>query len=192
MAKMKIEPNPPIYQLKITLQDIKPPIWRRVQLRQDMTLNALHGVIQMVMGWTCSHLHQFVIDGIDYGEPSPDGDDFGMEMEDESCFRLCDLVEEKGKFMYDYDFGDDWRHTIVVEKTLAPDPKGFYPVCITGKRSCPPEDCGGPWGYQNLLGILADPKHEEHDGYKEWIGDHFDSEEFDLDDTNAGLKSIFG
>ena len=191
MAKMKIEPNPPIYQLKITLQDVKPPIWRRVLVRQDIKLNDLHEVIQMVMGWDCCHLHQFVIDGVDYGELSPDGDDFGMEIEDESRFRLCDLAEEKGKFLYDYDFGDGWRHVIEVEKVLPPDPKVFYPVCVKGKRSCPPEDCGGPWGYENLLEILADPKHEEHEDYMEWIGGEFDPEEFDLEEINAELKVFF-
>jgi len=191
MIRMKIEPNPPIYQLKITLQGISPPIWRRVQVRQDITLDDLHEVIQMVMGWTCSHLHQFIIEGIDYGELSPDGDDFGMEIEDESCFRLGDLVEEKGKFLYEYDFGDGWCHAIVVEKTLPPESKVFYPVCIKGKRSCPPGDCGGPWGYENFLEILADPKHEEHDDTKEWVGDYFDSEKFDLDEINITLEGFF-
>jgi len=188
MIRMKIEPNPPIYQLKITLQGISPPIWRRVQVRQDIMLEDLHGVIQMVMGWDCYHLHQFIIENTYYGELSPDGDDFGMEIEDETCFRLCDLVEEKGKFIYEYDFGDSWCHVVVVEKILTPDPKAVYPVCVKGKRSCPPEDCGGSWGYDSLLEILADSKHEEHEDTKEWLGDDFDSEKFDLDKINAGLR----
>jgi hypothetical protein len=108
----------------------------------------------------------------------------------EAKVKLEDVLGEKSKFLYSYDFGDDWRHEIVVEKVLPSDPKVTYPVCMKGKRACPPEDCGGPWGYVELLDILADRKHPEHKSRKEWLGGDFDAEEFALDRVNAELAMM--
>ncbi len=166
-----------IYQLKITLKDISPPIWRRVQVASNTPLGKLHEVIQRAMGWTNSHLHAFRIGNDMYGPPDPDGE--GQDI-DYRKIKLEDIAAEKERFSYEYDFGDGWEHEIVVEKLGSPEPGVKYPICLAGKRSRPPEDCGGPFGYAELLKILADPKHEEHEERKEWVGDYFKPEKFDL------------
>jgi hypothetical protein len=177
----------PIYQIKITLDYIKPPIWRRVQVPSTMTLAKLHSVIQAVMGWFDYHLHQFEIDGEYYGVPHPD--DF-EEVLDERKVRLDQIVAGEGtKFRYQYDFGDDWQHTLLVEKIVPPDSGVTYPICLKGKRACPPEDVGGPWGYAEFLEAIADPNHPEHEDMLEWSGGDFDPEAFDLADANAELRS---
>jgi hypothetical protein len=150
-----------LYQLKITLKDTKPPIWRRVQVA-DCSLGDLHEVIQIAMGWTGSHLHQFVIKGEYYGTPAPDdfGFGMGMEVEDEEGVLLSQIIknDRKFKFRYEYDFGDNWQHDIEFEKVVERESKVKYPRCIEGKRACPPEDCGGPWGYGDFLEAITDPK----------------------------------
>jgi hypothetical protein len=166
-----------IYQLKITLKDITPPIWRRVQVASNTPLGKLHEIVQQAMGWTNSHLHAFLIAGDRYGPPDSDGESKDI---DYRKIKLEDIAAEGSRFSYEYDFGDDWGHELVVEKVLAPEPGVKYPICLAGKRACPPEDCGGPWGYAQLLEILADPKHEEHEERKEWLGDDFMPERFDL------------
>lgn len=175
----------PIYQVKITLEESKPPIWRRILVRSDVTLGKLHDIIQVAMGWTDSHLHQFIVGQTYYGEPYPD---YGLEMRDEQKFKLDQIVSGEGfKFRYEYDFGDDWLHRLLVEKTLPPEPGRRYPVCIQGKRACPPEDVGGVWGYDLFLEAIQNPEHPEHDEYLEWVGGEFDPEAFDLDAVNAVL-----
>jgi hypothetical protein len=179
---------PDVYQLKVTLMDSKPPIWRRIQVSSDITLYTLHQIIQEAMGWTDSHLHQFIIGGKYYGEPNPD---YGFEMADESRVKLNRVVKgEKAKFRYEYDFGDNWQHQIVVEKILTPEAGVHYPRCLTGKRNCPPEDCGGVWGYADFLEAIQNPEHPEHDELLEWVGGEFDPEAFDLDEVNQALKHI--
>src|SRR3954451_3188861 len=174
-----------VYQLKITLRDIKPPIWRRVQVK-DCTLNQLHDIIQTCMGWDGYHLHAFEIGGKQYGEPDPDG---MMEMEDERKVRFSQFVARGfKKFTYTYDFGDNWRHVIQVEKVLDAEPGVRYPRCVAGKRACPPEDCGGPWGYQNFLEAVQNPRHPEHEDMVEWAGDEFDPESFDMEAVNEELR----
>ena len=175
-----------IYQIKVTLQGFRPPIWRRIQVRSDTRLDKLHLILQDVMGWDNYHLHQFVIHGEYYGPPY-DGD--FMDMMDESKSKLSDLVGgEKFKFIYEYDFGDSWAHVLLVEKILPAEKGVQYPVCIKGKRACPPEDVGGVWGYGSFLEAIKDPKHPEHDEYLEWVGGEFDPEAFDLDDINVMLN----
>lgn len=177
-----------VYQLKITLKGSRPPIWRRVLVRDDTTLEQLNYVIQIAMGWTNSHLHDFTIRGERYSEPSPEDCE---PVKDEQRYKLNQLVTgAKFKFVYQYDFGDSWDHEVVVEKVLTPEPGMRYPVCVTGKRACPPEDVGGVWGYEGFLEAIADPNHEEHDSYLEWIGGDFDPEAFDLDMVNALLKQM--
>lgn len=176
-----------IYQLKITLKDIRPPVWRRIQVPADIKLGKLHRIIQDAMGWTDSHLHAFRIGNETYGVPDPDFED---DMRSERNIRLDSLVSEGGRLVYEYDFGDDWQHEILVEKALASEPGARYPRCLAGKRACPPEDCGGVGGYENLLEIIANPKHEEYKETLEWLGGEFDPEAFDPHDVDKLLRGI--
>ena len=185
----------PLYQLKITLRGSKPPIWRRVVVRADMTLDRLHDVIQIAMGWTNSHMHQFVARSGSastfYGQPDPESAGMGSETLNEKRYTVADLAPAaRRKFSYEYHFGDSWEHEVVVEKVLPPAPAFKHPVCLAGANACPPEDCGGLWGYYNLLGILADPKHPEHEEMKEWMGGEFDPAEFDLNGVSSVLKRL--
>jgi hypothetical protein len=177
-----------IYQIKVTLDDSKPPIWRRILVRGDVTLGKLHDILQVVMGWADYHLHQFIVGQTYFGEPHPD---YGFEMHDERRVRLNQIVTGEGfKFRYEYDFGDSWLHNLLVEKVLPPEPGQPYPTCIKGKRACPPEDVGGVWGYVYFLEAIQDPDHPEHEHYLEWIGGEFDPEEFDLDAINEALRIL--
>ena len=181
----------PLYQVKITLKSSKPPIWRRVVVRSDMKLDRLHQVIQVVMGWTDSHLHQFIVGRTFYGRPDPEFADMGPEMLNERRFTVADVAPAaKNKFIYEYDFGDGWQHEVLVEKALPPDVAFGHPVCLGGANACPPEDCGGIWGYYNLLETLADPKHAEHEEMKDWLGGEWDSTLFELDSANEMLKRM--
>ncbi len=176
-----------IYQLKVTLAGSRPPIWRRVLVPGDMVLGQLHLVLQIAMGWTDSHLHQFVCNRICYGIRD---DEFGIDMdvEDENDYRLNQLLtSEKDTMIYEYDFGDGWEHKMVLEKVLPFDRNKKLPLCIKGKRACPPEDCGGVWGYQELIETLKDPKHPEYEEMLEWVGEDFDPEAFDIDEVNELL-----
>ncbi len=177
-----------IYQLRIALKHIRPPIWRRVLVPGDVSLYTLHEVIQAVIPWQSYHLYMFTIGDTEYGEPSPDD---WQPVKDVRRARLSQVVPGEGaKFRYTYDFGDDWEHEIVVEKVLSPDPHVRYPVCIEGRRAGPPEDCGGPWGYPDLLEILQNPEHEEYEEMLEWVGGEFDPEAFDLEDVNQALEHV--
>ena len=122
-------------------------------------------------------------------ELDPDyGDDW---TQDERKVKLQKVAPEIGvKFHYEYDFGDSWTHLIQVEKILMPEPNTVYPVCIKGKRACPPEDCGGVWGYADLIEIMADPKHEQYEEMQEWLGDELDPEAFDLNEVNDALRQL--
>jgi len=179
-----------IYQLKITLKYIRPPIWRRIQVRRDITLATLHRVLQITMGWYDSHLHQFRAGKIYYG--APDVDEFSeLNLKDDGKAQLGRvLTKAKQKLIYEYDFGDRWEHEILLEKVLTPDPAVQYPRCLGGARACPPEDCGGAGGYANFLAAIRDPGHGEHDEYLEWIGGEFDSESFELDEFDTALRHI--
>jgi hypothetical protein len=177
-----------IYQLKVTLGGISPPIWRRIQVPGNFGLDRLHLALQAAMGWENYHLYQFTIGGIDYSEPSPDD---WREMKDVRGVTLSQVVPSEGpRFMYEYDFGDGWEHDIRVEKILTPEPNAKYPICIAGERACPPEDCGGVWGYEELLEIIQDPNHEDHEDMLDWLGGEFDPEAFDLELVNRELRSI--
>jgi len=178
-----------IYQLKITLEGIRPPLWRRVLVDGATPLGKLHRIFQIVMGWHNSHLHAFRIGYENYGEPDPNFDDDYME--DERKVKLQAIAPEAGaKFHYEYDFGDSWSHLVQVEKIIAPEPGTVYPLCIKGKRACPPEDCGGVWGYADLLDALSNPAHEEHEEMLEWVEDDFDPEAFDQNAVNNFLRQI--
>ena len=179
-----------VYQLKVTLDDSKPPIWRRILVSENITLHDLHEIIQRVMGWHNYHLHMFRISGQIYGDPEED--ETGMlGTKNEARYRISQFgLREKSKFSYEYDFGDGWEHTLLVEKITSPDPSAHYPICVAGKRACPPEDVGGIWGYADFLEAMADSAHEEHDEMLEWAGGEFDPERFDLDKVNKALRVI--
>jgi hypothetical protein len=180
----------PIYQIKVTLEGSKPPVWRRLLVRSDITLAGLHDVIQAAFGWLDYHLHQFIVGELYFGVPDPDYDDY-LEMHDERKMRLHQITEHEGfKFRYEYDFGDSWLHQVLVEKILPPEPSQAYPVCLKGRRACPPEDVGGMWGYEHFLEAIADPEHEEHEDYLEWVGGEFDPEAFDLEEVNEALRAL--
>jgi DNA-binding MarR family transcriptional regulator len=177
-----------IYQIKVMLEDSKPPIWRRILVPGNVTLGRLHDILQVAMGWTDSHLHQFIIEGAYYGEPHPD---YGFEMRSETRARLDQIVPGEGfKFRYEYDFGDSWLHMLVVEKILPPEPEQQYPICVKGKRACPPEDVGGIWGYESFLQAIHEADHPEHADYLDWIGGEFDPEVFDLEEINTVLRGM--
>jgi hypothetical protein len=181
-----VQPTQTAYQIKITLEHSKPPIWRRVQV-PDCTLDVLHEIIQTAMGWYDCHLHMFQIGDVDFGEAGPDGLD---DVEDESKVLLSQVVEDGGfdSFRYTYDFGDDWRHKIKIEKTLDPAPKIKLPHCIKGARACPPEDVGGVWGYEEFLEAISDPRHERHEEFKEWCEGPFDPDQFTPSDVNQRFR----
>ena len=177
-----------VYQLKITLRGSKPPIWRRVIVPATFHLYKLHQVIQAAMGWDDSHLHQFIIGDEYYSIPSPDD---WEPVIDERRYALTRIAPyENMKFVYEYDFGDSWEHIVLVEKILPAEAGRQYPICIKGKRACPPEDVGGVWGYENFLEALGDPDHEEHESYLEWIDGEFDAEAFNLEAINIALQRV--
>jgi hypothetical protein len=177
-----------IYQLKITLMGTRPAVWRRIQAPGDIRLSRLHAVLQIVMGWTNSHLHGFRADGRNYGVPGPEFDGM-MEMLDERQARLDEIAPRvKSHIIYEYDFGDSWEHMIVVEKIFAPDSNVQYPHCLAGKRACPPDDVGGVWGYADFLKAIRNSRHPEHDEMLEWAGGAFDPTAFDLRGVNGMLE----
>lgn len=181
-----------IYQLKIALRDIKPPIWRRVQTK-DCSLGKLHDIIQACMGWQECHLHLFEIAGEEFGDPEQWPKEFEEDKDtlDEHRTKLSQIAGHSiKKFSYVYDMGDGWHHTIQIEKTLPTVAGVHYPRCITGKRACPPEDCGGPWGYGDFVAAINDPQHERHEELLDWIGGEFDPEAFDIDAINEELKDV--
>lgn len=178
-----------IYQIKVMLRGSQPLIWRRIQVRSDITLAKFHRILQRVMGWEDAHLHQFVIQGEYYGKP--DAKEEPRRTKDERKYRLRGLVPGEGsQFRYNYDFGDHWQRALVIEKIVPPQKGARYPVCLAGARACPPEDVGGTPGYESFLEALRDPKHPEHQEYLEWIGGPFNPEAFDVDQVNQKLRSM--
>ena len=180
-----------IFQLKVSLRDIEPPIWRRIQLAEDTKLPRLHGILQLLFNWEDYHLHDFIAGRRVYSVPDPDDAFNERTVSDERLVPLNRILKRVGEtFSYNYDFGDDWQHDILLEAILLPEPEAFYPRCIAGERNGPPEDVGGPAGYAGYLEALADPDHEEHENWLTWRG-RFDAEDFSLDRINASLKRAF-
>lgn len=165
-----------IYQLRIALYEVSPPVWRRVALPGGYTLDRLHRVIQYAMGWQDLHLHSFDVYGVQYGPPDPVGE---LPVRDELDARLDAVVGKGDSFRYTYDFGDWWEHEVAVEDLFGAEPDESYPACVDGARACPPEDVGGPTGYRELLAALADPEHPRHRAVGTWLGRPFDPEAFD-------------
>lgn len=157
--------------IKVTLLGPQPPIWRRFLIEREITLRQLHKALQLVMGWSDSHLHQFVFQR----RKVSDG------------ILLSSLFARAGtKLLYEYDFGDGWQHELLLEEMITGD-DSFRPVCVAGKGNCPPEDCGGPYGYAELLQALQDPSHPEHSWYQDWLGPDFDPSYFSVEDVNKRL-----
>ena len=163
----KAKPTAAVYQLKITLLGIKPPIWRRIQV-SDCTLDVLHEHIQAAMGWMNSHLHHFKLGENLYGDPLLMAENFEeLGYRDSTRTRLSEIVPQGGKrfrFLYEYDFGDSWEHEVLVESYAPAESGRQYPMCLEGARACPPEDCGGVWGYGDFLEAIGNDKHEQKAG----------------------------
>ena len=182
MAKKRTSKKNPsaIFQFRITLLDVTPAIWRRVQVI-DCSLDEFHEHIQTSMGWTNSHLHQFEIGDVCYGDAELLEDAFDpVNDEDSRMVKLSELLLERRKgfrFRYVYDFGDHWLHKIEFEGMVAAESNVEYPICMDGARASPPEDCGGAPGYDHLLEVLASVKHPEYHHLREWASG-FDPEEF--------------
>lgn len=175
-----------IYELKVTLLGIRPPVWRRLQVASTDSLADLHVALQVVMGWANVHMHQFMKDDLHYGEPE---EEFSQHVRDEAEYRLDQILKnEKDTLLYLYDFGDCWEHQIVLEKILPFTTDITLPVCIKGRRACPPEDVGGVGGYGMFLDAINDPSHPESEGLIEWIGGDYDPEYFDLPLVNDLLQ----
>jgi len=175
-----------ICRIKVSLRHIRPPIWRRFEIAENVTMDALHDVLQIVMGWTDSHLHEFRVGTQRIG--IADGED-PMTI-DEKRVWLGRLLEDRARSMvYAYDFGDDWEHDVVVESLAEVDPKATYPRCLAGKRACPPEDCGGPHGYEELLRAFAEPDNQELSEIREWARE-IHPEKFDVDAINRRFKRL--
>jgi Plasmid pRiA4b ORF-3-like protein len=181
-------PTGDVYQLHIRLAYIEPPIWRRIVVSGQISLFRLHRMLQVVMGWENYHLHQFIVGTTRYGEPDPEYED---DMKDDRRVRLQKIAREKGfSFIYEYDFGDGWRHVITVERIELLTQDMYVPRCLDGARACPPEDCGGIGGYEHLLTALRDPRHPEHKEMRAWAGTHFDPELFSLQAVNSALAIL--
>jgi hypothetical protein len=169
------------YRLKVTLRGSRPPIWRRLEVDGGLTLAQLHHVLQLVMGWTDSHLHQFRHGTTYYGQPDPE---MGMERENERRVVLQQVLRRpKERMVYEYDFGDGWEHDILLEAIAETGTSKVTTRVLAGKRACPPEDVGGIGGYYRFLEAIQDPKHPEHGELLEW-GGPFDPDAFELDEIN--------
>jgi len=193
-TRAKFDPAPVQLQLKVTLLDIQPAIWRRLLVPAAIKLPKLHTVLQLAFGWTNSHLHSFRLEDDTYEAIYPD--DWGQDISgpgqrhDEKKFRLCDLLHAPGDWLiYEYDFGDSWQHEVVVEKIL-PTAETRSASCHAGARAGPPEDCGGVPGYENLIEAMANPKHPEREELLEWLGEPFNPEAFSIPNVNRTLKRL--
>lgn len=180
------------YQLKIQLDASKPEVWRRVLVSDETTLFELHHVIQIAMGWTNSHLYEFDVHSQKYGTRYDGNEEFyGDNFTDAFEVSIGDLgLKAKSKFTYLYDFGDSWRHTIAVEKVCAPESKVKLPLCLDGEQHCPPEDCGGIYGYYDMLETIQTENHPERDEYLEWLGEDFDPTIFNKTDVNKQFNKF--
>ncbi|MEW6519281.1 MAG: plasmid pRiA4b ORF-3 family protein [Thermodesulfobacteriota bacterium] len=183
---------PDVYQLKIVLLGTDPVVWRRVQVPGSFSLAKFHEVIQLAMGWTNSHLHQFIIEKELYGQPSEDDDWAGAKVFDERKIKLGDLKARiRKKFIYEYDFGDSWQHEIKVEKVIAAKETILkHPILLAGERACPPEDVGGIPGYEEFLAALKNPDDEGNAEIIEWYGEEYDPDHVGLDEINKLLKKL--
>jgi hypothetical protein len=178
-----------VHRLKVTLRQVKPPVWRRIEVDSNIKLSELSGVLEASMGWLGGHLHAFEADGVRY--EIPDGDSFGVRRpRDERTARLGEVLPAvTSKMRWDYDFGDGWKHDVVVESIEPTKRDATYPTCLAGRCACPPDDCGGPGGYSDLLAAIGDPTHEEHAELTDWLPPGFDADEFDIAEATEMMRS---
>ena len=177
-----------IDRVRVSLREIDPPIWRLLELSSRTTLKQLHRMLQIVMGWGDCHLHEYIADGQRYGTPDPHYDDVG-EVLPEAGVRLERVLPRSGASMlYLYDFGDNWQHDIRLEAALPAESGVTYPRLVGGARSCPPEDCGGPRAYADLLEVLVDPDHRDFEQMRAWVGPRFNAEAFSVAAVNQRLQ----
>ncbi|HEY2014516.1 MAG TPA: plasmid pRiA4b ORF-3 family protein [Bryobacteraceae bacterium] len=183
-------PSDDIFQIKIALLGTQPLIWRRLLVPGTFPLRSLSDAIRASMGWSGSHLHEFRVGKEIYGEPDLDRDPFGItRRKDDRWVALHELLPRlRSKALYTYDFGDQWEHSITLEKRLKPDPEMLYPVCTGGAMAGPPEDSGGLPGYFALLEALQDPKHRQHEELLRWAGGAYDPNAFSITDVNGRLR----
>ena len=183
-----------IYHLKVTLIGTKPPVWRRLQVPGNASLGWLHAALQLAMGWTNSHLHQFRVGDRTYSDLRHNFTEFEGDPEILDAYKAAlqqVAPREEDVLIYEYDFGDSWHHEITVEKILSPDPTAAKMArCLDGARRCPPEDCGGTWGYEKLIKIMRNPKDKEHRSMKEWLGGSLAPEAFEIEKVNTGLRKL--
>jgi len=178
-----------IARLKITLDNVEPPVLRRIEVPLTIRLDRLHLALQAAIGWTNSHLYEIRASGVGWGVPDPDWGDGPL---DAGKARLTDVLEDVGAktLRYLYDFGDGWEHTIKIERITDAVPGVLYPRLIEATGRCPPEDIGGPWGYGEFLEAITDPKHERHAEFNEWIGEAFDPSVVDIDGHANALETL--
>ncbi len=180
-----------ILQIKITLLEVEPPVWRRVLVPANLPLRRLHETIQAAMGWLNQHLYEFKIGGRRYRPPDPEADEAGPTLADDRFVKLASLIEQGiDRFQYVYDFGDDWRHEIVIEDIRPGEPGVDYPAFVDGARRCPPEDCGGPPGFQAFLEAIADAKHPRHKETLDWHLEPYDPDDIERYIIDAQLSRI--
>jgi Plasmid pRiA4b ORF-3-like protein len=183
--------KPPVaqLQLRMELEWVMPPVWRVVLVPETIQLHHLHQVIQIAMGWLGGHLHEFMVGEQRYGEPDPEWDVPGSVIVEKGTALVKALGRAK-RFRYIYDFGDGWEHRLTVERRLAPADGSRQALCVAGENACPPEDVGGPPGYDNFLQAIADPSQEEHEDMLEWCGGSFDPTRCDIARINRQLKRL--
>jgi hypothetical protein len=178
-----------VHELRVTLLDVSPPVWRQVRVPSALPLSTVHTVVQIAFGWEDRHLHEWRAGDVTYG--LSDEDSWGEELADESSALLADVAPTDSMLRYDYDFGDGWEHLVEVVN-IEPYNADVPPVaCLAGARACPPEDCGGPAGYEHLLDALRDPADAEHDELELLVGDGFDPEAFDMASVNHRLEQLW-
>lgn len=192
-----------LFRFRVELQGISPPVWREIDVPSYYSFWDLHVAIQDAMGWLDYHLHAFRIADPQTGGPIeigiPDDEGFAEELQFLAGWDIPvrSFLNEPGQSVeYEYDFGDGWNHQVLLKEIVLPETDADYPRCVDGKRACPPEDCGGIWGYQALLEAISDPAHEEHRDMLEWLGGKFDAERFDsatvkFDDPKERWKRAF-
>jgi len=184
---MPTPPGQPVVECAIELREVQPRVWRRLLVPASVRLDKLHRMFQAAMGWEDCHLHAFDIGGERYGmqfDEYPEGELY------EKAFTVVTAVGAHERFTYEYDFGDSWVHEITVLRVWRMAKGLKFAVCFDGANACPPEDVGGSWGYENLLTVLGDPSHEDHEHLSEWAGGFVDPTEFDLALVNARLQAV--
>jgi hypothetical protein len=178
-----------VFQIKVTLMGIAPLIWRRVQT-QDCTLADLHDLLQVTMGWEFEHLYRFIIGGVEYADLDKASDEDVQDACDTNLSAILPAQNRRPRFHYEYDFGDQWMHQLIVEERFPPEQGVKYPICAAGQRTCPPEDCGGPSRYPYFVEAISNADHREHEEMLAWVGGDFDPENFDLESVNKNLRHM--